>query len=116
MGTSSPLLPNVFSRFLLHYALWLRLAISPLPNVFTINISILPLSVSAQGNAGMNMRHNETFKEEHRKRTLRAMQTNTRQQSSALSMSVTCKAHHKKGANQLTMAVGHLTSKHCGGF
>lgn len=44
------------------------------------------------------------------------MQTNTRQQSSALSMSVTCKAHHKKGANQLTMAVGHLTSKHCGGF
>lgn len=46
MGTSSPLLPNFFSLSLMHYALWLCLAISPLPNVFTINISILRLSVS----------------------------------------------------------------------
>lgn len=36
----------ISSLSLMHYALWLCLAISPLPNVFTINISILPLSVS----------------------------------------------------------------------
>lgn len=100
MGTSSPLLPNVFSMLLLHYALWLCLAISSLPNVFTINISILPLSVSAvilpSGNTTTCRNAQRHLKKENRKRTLGAMQTNTQQQQLGLSMSLTFEVNNRR--------------------
>lgn len=100
MGTSSPLLPNVFSMLLLHYALWLCLAISSLPNVFTINISILPLSVSVvtlpSGNTTTCRNAQRHLKKNNRKRILGAMQTNTQQQQSGLSMSLTCEVNNRK--------------------
>lgn len=59
----------------MHYALWLCLAIAPLPNVFTINISILPLSVSIM--ILPLEERTETFKEEDRESRANEYRTTT---------------------------------------